>query len=137
MCQARSGSTATARHTGPVWTGCTSAARELDSQAGSSPRPWTAFTPPMRPWRITNDQCRTPTEKRRHSGKKSRLCLLFRVCGLYYLLPFLLKSGEMAERSKAAVSKTVNGFFPFGGSNPPLSAIFSLALERPFFPFCT
>ncbi len=30
----------------------------------------------------------------------------------------------MAERSKAAVSKTVNGFFPFGGSNPPLSAIF-------------
>ena len=37
---------------------------------------------------------------------------------------FLRKTGEMAERSKAAVSKTVNGFFPFGGSNPPLSAIF-------------
>ena len=31
----------------------------------------------------------------------------------------------MAERSKAAVSKTVNGFFPFGGSNPPLSASFT------------
>ena len=28
----------------------------------------------------------------------------------------------MAERSKAAVSKTVNGISPFGGSNPPLSA---------------
>ena len=39
---------------------------------------------------------------------------------------FFAKSGEMAERSKAAVSKTVNGIFPFGGSNPPLSAIFTL-----------
>ena len=42
----------------------------------------------------------------------------------------------MAERSKAAVSKTVNGFFPFGGSNPPLSAIFMLKNGgfAPFFP---
>ncbi len=38
----------------------------------------------------------------------------------------------MAERSKAAVSKTVNGFFPFGGSNPPLSAIFMLSSESLF-----
>ena len=42
----------------------------------------------------------------------------------------------MAERSKAAVSKTVNGFFPFGGSNPPLSAIFTLKFRdsSPFLP---
>ena len=42
----------------------------------------------------------------------------------------------MAERSKAAVSKTVNGFFPFGGSNPPLSAIFMLKNGHfpPYFP---
>ena len=42
----------------------------------------------------------------------------------------------MAERSKAAVSKTVNGFFPFGGSNPPLSAIFTLknGHSSPFLP---
>ncbi len=38
----------------------------------------------------------------------------------------------MAERSKAAVSKTVNGFFPFGGSNPPLSAIFMLGFRVSF-----
>ena len=38
----------------------------------------------------------------------------------------------MAERSKAAVSKTVNGFFPFGGSNPPLSATFFLFERRVF-----
>ena len=36
----------------------------------------------------------------------------------------------MAERSKAAVSKTVNGIFPFGGSNPPLSAIFLALFQR-------
>ena len=51
---------------------------------------------------------------------------------------FFLKTGEMAERSKAAVSKTVNGFFPFGGSNPPLSAIFvpgSWACHPILFPF--
>ena len=48
---------------------------------------------------------------------------------------FLLKSGEMAERSKAAVSKTVNGFFPFGGSNPPLSAIFMPGFQASFLIF--
>src|SRR5690625_3780928 len=31
--------------------------------------------------------------------------------------------GEVAERLNAAVSKTVNGLAPFGGSNPSLSAI--------------
>ena len=42
----------------------------------------------------------------------------------------------MAERSKAAVSKTVNGFFPFGGSNPPLSAMLSAFKNvSPVFPF--
>ena len=60
-------------------------------------------------------------------SKKTRSRLLFRFCGIYYIsLSFFASSGEMAERSKAAVSKTVNGIFPFGGSNPPLSAIFSL-----------
>ena len=63
--------------------------------------------------------------------------LLFRFYGLYYYLHLLLKSGEMAERSKAAVSKTVNGFFPFGGSNPPLSASLFSVRKRigSLFPF--
>ena len=63
----------------------------------------------------------------------------FAIAG-YIILCFFrkvfLKFGEMAERSKAAVSKTVNGFFPFGGSNPPLSAIFTLknGHSSPFLP---
>ena len=59
-----------------------------------------------------------------HFRQKTPSRLLFPYLRSILLDIFFLKTGEMAERSKAAVSKTVNGIFPFGGSNPPLSAIF-------------
>ena len=54
--------------------------------------------------------------------KKTPSRLLFPYSQAILFSVFFEKTGEMAERSKAAVSKTVNGIFPFGGSNPPLSA---------------
>ena len=69
--------------------------------------------------------CSRQRRMTRSKIKKALSRLLFCFCGVYYIsLSFFASSGEMAERSKAAVSKTVNGIFPFGGSNPPLSAIF-------------
>ena len=57
------------------------------------------------------------------SREKTHFPLAFsRLRCILYITLFLCFSGEMAERSKAAVSKTVNGISPFGGSNPPLSA---------------
>ena len=57
------------------------------------------------------------------SREKTHFPLAFsRLRCILYITLFRCFSGEMAERSKAAVSKTVNGISPFGGSNPPLSA---------------
>ena len=60
-----------------------------------------------------------------HAGRTIKNAIRACIFAIALYIKFTLFShfsGEMAERSKAAVSKTVNGISPFGGSNPPLSA---------------
>ena len=81
---------------------------------------------------------RIPARRRGRSKRpknRDRVCF-FCFCGVYYISSlYFAKTGEMAERSKAAVSKTVNGIFPFGGSNPPLSASFFFSTKSLLFSY--